>query len=198
MRYKACTVENCDGNAHWSTCGCRGYCGRHYSRFRRHGDPLAGGTDFGEPARFLAKAVEYDGDECVCWPFNTNSQGYGLIWDGETSTVVSRRVCERVNGPSPSPDHEAAHSCGKGHLACITPGHLSWKTRLENRADMIGHGTVPKGERNGQAKLTEIEAREIKQMRGVATHRDLAGRFGVSASTISAIQNGVNWAWIDG
>ncbi|WP_292594329.1 hypothetical protein [Mesorhizobium sp.] len=63
---------------------------------------------------------------------------------------------------------------------------------------MIGHGTVPKGERNGQAKLTEIEAREIKQMRGVATHRDLAGRFGVSASTISAIQNGVNWAWIDG
>lgn len=60
---------------------------------------------------------------------------------GGRSVIVARMVCEEVNGPPPTPAHQAAHSCGKGHLGCITPQHLRWATQVENEADKLIHGT---------------------------------------------------------
>lgn len=38
--YKPCTIDGCDRNAYK---GGRGWCGTHYMRWRRKGDPMAGG-----------------------------------------------------------------------------------------------------------------------------------------------------------
>jgi hypothetical protein len=101
-----------------------------------------------------------------------------------------------VNGPPPTPEHEAAHSCGKGHEGCIAPGHLEWKTPAENTADRLVHGTHSRGERSYWAKLTEADVREILAMKGIIPQRKLAVRFGVTHQTIYKILRRQIWAWV--
>lgn len=88
------------------------------------------------------------------------------------------------------------HSCGKGHEACVAPGHLIWKTRAENEADKLEHGTSNRGERHGRAKITEAEARTILSLKGEVHQGKLAARFGVSQPTIADIHAGRRWAWL--
>lgn len=46
---------------------------------------------------------------------------------------VARLVCERAQGPPPTPEHEAGHICPEYERAdCVAPHHLVWQTRVEN------------------------------------------------------------------
>lgn len=177
------TVEGCSGDvlAH-------GLCSRHYQRRQRHGGPTAGGTSPGDLLAYLRRVVfAYEGSECLLWPYGRTTNGYAhLTIDGEL-VYAHRAACEHRHGLPPSPGHEAAHSCGNGHLGCVNQMHLDWKTRLENRADMEMHGTVPRGERHGNAKLTDLEVHEIRSLAGALSHREIAGLFGVSQTTVSSI-----------
>lgn len=187
-----CSVDDC-GKAHYG----RGLCNTHYQRFRKHGDPMGGGTPNGEPERFYREVVlQYDGDDCLIWPFAKITQGYGEIRVDGIPRHVHRLVCEDVNGPPPTPKHQAAHSCGKGHEGCVTKGHLSWKTRLQNKSDELIHGTRNRGERHGQAKLTEPEVLEILAIKCSEPIRSIAKRFGVTSGTISRIQTGKTWFYL--
>lgn len=151
----------------------------------------------GTARRYFEEVVlAYDGDECLTWPYQRDSHGYGRFdsEQGETR-LVSRQVCEAVHGPAPSPDHEAAHSCGRGDKACVTKRHLSWKTKTENEADKLVHGTAPRGERHGMAKLTNEQVFEIKRSSSVPLPI-LAERYGVSRTLICAIRKGRKWGWL--
>ncbi|TBY60180.1 hypothetical protein E0H46_31935 [Rhizobium leguminosarum bv. viciae] len=147
--------------------------------------------------RFIREVVlGYDGDECLAWPFSKSGGGYGTLWiDGRMATA-SRYICELVNGAPPTPEHEAAHSCGKGHEGCVTKGHLDWKTPAQNQADRIIHGTHYRGERNANSKITEAEAREILALKGVEPQCKIANRLRVSSQTVSKIHSGHSWAWL--
>jgi hypothetical protein len=109
---------------------------------------------------------------------------------------VHRLVCEYVNGAAPTPRHHAAHSCGNGHLGCVTPRHLSWKTPSENADDKLVHGTAQRGEKHAHAKLTENQVRIIRELKGTASQTTLAERFGVSPTTIGQIHNRRVWGWL--
>lgn len=191
-----CSVVACNGNAHRSRSGAKGLCKKHYARLLRHGDPLAGRTPDGDPQRFYESSLSYGGAECLLWPFVRDSQGYGRMKIGTKNLIVSRRLCEDVNGPPPTPDHHAAHSCNRGHLGCVTKGHLSWKTPAENEADKIANGTNPRGERCGTSKITEEHAREILALKGVEAQRSIAKRFGVTQGAVAHIHSGRNWGWL--
>ncbi|MDR9777187.1 hypothetical protein RJJ65_32030 [Rhizobium hidalgonense] len=191
---RLCSIPDC-GKPLWS----KGYCSAHYMRMRAHGDPLAGGTSHGEPLRFTHEiAILHTGDGCLTWPFSKNGKGYGSLYVDGKPIIASRYVCELVNGPPPTPEHEAAHNCGKGHEGCIAPGHLEWKTHKENMADKVVHGTNirVRGERHHSAKLTEAEVREIRSLKGEETERAMAARFGVSNQTIHSILRRQIWAWV--
>lgn len=191
----SCSIPECNGNAHWSAKGSRGYCSAHYQRLRKHGDPLGGGTSKGELLRWVSEvALRHTGGECLAWPFANN--GYGKIRIDGKMVGAHRYICELVHGAPPTPGHEAAHSCGKGHEACVSPIHLSWKTHIENMADTLKHGTHSRGERCGRAKLTEAAVREILAMKGKETQREMAARFGVATKSISSIHIGRSWAWL--
>lgn len=193
-QFKSCSVDICNKPV-WA----RGYCPAHYMRMRAHGDPLGGGTSHGEPLRFIHEvALHHTGNECLTWPFGKNNKGYGNAWIDGKRVVASRYVCELVKGPPPTPEHEAAHRCGKGHEGCIAPEHLVWKTQAENSADKLEHGTHNRGERHFSSKLTEESVREILSLKGKETQRAMAARFGVTHQTIHNILRGRIWSWLKG
>lgn len=190
---RICSVEGC-GKPYLA----RGFCRAHWGRWRKYGDPLGGGTACGEPERFFEEVVlAYEGDDCLTWPYAKSSKGYAhMRHEGETR-LVSRLVCERVHGPAPTSDHEAAHSCGRGDQACVTKGHLSWKTPVGNWADRHDHGTDNRGVTNGRAKLTPENVREIRKLLADdMPTADVARRFAVDYGTIKQIVTGKAWGWL--
>jgi DNA-binding transcriptional regulator YiaG len=64
-------------------------------------------------------------------------------------------------------------------------------------ADMVDHGTSPKGERNGSSRLSEDQVREIRSLRGRVSQRKIAQTFGIAQMTVSDIQRRKSWPWLD-
>lgn len=190
-----CSIANC-GKRHKA----RGWCGAHYRKWRLKGSAEHGRTN-GAPKQFYADVVlTYEGDECLIWPFCTSGDGYGSIQekDKTRSQIVARRVCEDVYGPPPSPRHQAAHSCGRGDLACVAKSHLSWKTPSDNCADKIAHGTTNRGERAPSAKLTRADVLQIRELRKTLSGKTVAEKFGISMTQVYSISRGEKWAWLNG
>ena len=147
---------------------------------------LATRSQEGEPQRFLDNvALRYAGEECLLWPFAKSGFGYGQIRKDGRAENVHRIICEAVHGPAPSPDHEVAHTCGKGNLGCVNPSHLEWKTHVANVADTLLHGTRNRGERNGQTKLTEEEVLQIFALKGVLSQSAIAVMFGITRANVA-------------
>jgi len=72
--------------------------------------------------------------------------------------------------------------------------NLKWGTPLENTEDKRRHGTIPRGESAGGAKLTEAQVLEIRRRHGTASLRSLAREFGVSHTAIRRAALGIKWA----
>lgn len=176
MKRKECSTPDCSSLSH-----SQGFCKRHYNRWRRHGDPLAGRTPDGEPEKYLNEvALTYDGDECLLWPYGRNSKGYGTIKIDGRTVSVHRITCEALNGPAPHELMHAAHLCGRGFSGCVTRRHLKWATAAENLNDKFLHGTA-------LSRLVPGADLKIKDMRsGGASIRDIAEAFGVSKGSIES------------
>ncbi|MGZ2438188.1 hypothetical protein ACVJMZ_000339 [Sinorhizobium medicae] len=152
-------------------------------------------TARGEARRYLQETVlAYEGDECLTWPYQRTSDGYGLMKLNGSKTTVSRHVCKKTHGAPPTPDHEAAHSCGNGRNGCVTKRHLYWKTHKENEEEKLIHGTRAVGERHGRAKLTKDAVREIRKLSGRVPQKEIGAMFGVSQSAVSLIHLGKIWS----
>lgn len=163
----------------------RGLCWSHYMRKRRHGTPLGGTTERGAALAFF-NALPAQGEGCIIWPFFRDANGCARLVtkDGGTD-YVARRICEKLHGKRGA-QFQAAHSCGNGHLGCVSPWHLSWKTRHENNADRIVHGTWG-------TKLTEDQVREIKNADAGLSKQELADLYGVTRQCIGWILSGKGW-----
>lgn len=141
----------------------------------------------GEGIVFLMDHVNYSGEDCLIWPLSRNPNGYGQLGFEGKSYWAHRKMCELVNGPPPTPEHDAAHSCGRGHDGCVHPGHLSWKTRSENLLDCRSHGTQARQFNGPKGRLTDSQVEQIRALRGKEIQVKIAEKFGVSTSTIRDI-----------
>lgn len=128
-----------------------------------------------------------DREFCLIWPLSRAQNGYPAC--GANNAIRPHRImCEHRNGPPPSPAHQAAHSCGKGHLGCVNPWHLNWRTPAENQLERYQqHGLVRR------AKLMPAQVDEIRALKGRARTVDIAAQFGVSEANIRQIQSGKTW-----
>lgn len=192
---RLCAVDGCGKKFH-----SHGFCAAHYSKFKRHGDPLAGrrGASPGAPMEWVRQHASYQGDDCVKWPFEIGRYGYGTVKHKGKRRPASRVMCIVAHGEPPTPKHEAAHSCGNGHKACMNPAHLRWATKIENVHDAIAHGTNVRGEKVGSAKLTESDVREIRRLAATIQQKSIAEMYGVLPNCISRIVSRTRWGWLDG
>jgi hypothetical protein len=186
----ACIIPECETPSY-----AHGLCMRHYTRRRRHGDPMKGRCAPGSVAKFLSEVVfRHAGDDCIAWPFSTTQKGYATFkYEGRPGLSVTRYICATLYGPAPAPTHQAAHSCGNN--GCVNPRHLRWATPQENMADQLLHGTRYRGIKHHSAKLSEADILAIRQ----TTHRssvELGSDFGVSQSLIVQIKKRRVWSWL--
>lgn len=234
--FKACKEDGCNGNAAKKGAS-RGWCGKHYQRWQRHGDPkktlyfrsavaMACAVDgcerpvsskrmctmhyerqrkHGDPnvgamrrgkMDWIESNANYAGDDCISWGFSNCPHGRGLITENGLSMSAPRRMCIEAHGKPPTPHHQAAHSCGNGHMGCLNPNHLSWKTARENEADKRVHGTIRRGVDINTSSLTEEDVREIRSCGRATSGVALAQRYGVTATCISQVRTRKTWAWV--
>lgn len=187
-----CTIEGCRNPVTKKL-----MCNAHYLRSYRHGDPHhKTRADNGEPSRWLRSHMDHDGAGCLTWPFAKGRDGRGRI-QNDVSPQAHRAMCILVHGDPPSERHEAAHSCGKGHEACVHPRHLRWATPVENTADQVVHGTLCRGEGKASAKLNEGDVRDIRGLKGRYSQRAIGEMFGVDGETVGNIHRRETWAWLE-
>lgn len=152
----------------------------------------------GTLAAWLRAHSQHEGDECLIWPYGRRGNGYGMATVDGVKMSAHRHMCSMVHGPAPSPAHQAAHSCGNGHLGCVHPMHLAWKLPVENKADELLHGTRNIGTRNGSAKLSPDDVIAMRSCH--ASGRSIASlsrQFGIHEGTAREVIRRMTWRWLE-
>lgn len=190
---RICSVTGCGKRV-----DCHGFCASHARRMARHGSPFGGTTNRWACVKFIENVVlqHKDNTACLRWPFGANNKGYGVFHVNRKAVGAHQYICDLAHGPRPSPRHEVAHSCGKGHELCVNPHHLRWATRRDNHADKIAHGTVARGEKNPRHKLSSDEVPRIRLLLWAVPQHEIARQFGVCQMSISHIATGRTWGWL--
>lgn len=127
---------------------------------------------------------------------STSVHGYervSMIRDdgAKVNKAVHRVVLESFAGAAPA-GTQCAHLDGtRSHNALH---NLTWATPAENSAHKVRHGTVRRGEQNGNAVLTERQATDIRAASlGGTSVSELARRFNVDRRTVRLIRDGRTW-----
>lgn len=128
--------------------------------------------------------------------FDLTSAGYSYVnlsKGGKAKKVnVHVLVLEAFVSLRPSPKHQACHN--NGNRADARLENLRWDSVSGNAADKHLHGTIARGERAGQALLTEDDVHFIRN--SPLSSLRLAPMLGVASSTIRAVRLRQNWGWL--
>lgn len=148
--------------------------------------------------RFWNKVDKSAGEDgCWLWKAGTitrgvpGHRGYGNFWLTHTTSVRAHRfVWELIHGPIPQ-GMEVCHTCD--HESCVNPKHLFLGTQADNISDSVAKGRQVdnNGEKNGMAKLTANQIREIRKSN--LKREILATQFNVSKEHINSIQRRACW-----
>lgn len=130
MPKRTCSIDGCE-RPHEA----RGWCNRHYEKWRAHGDPLAIRRGEGSADHRFWKRVEIQPNGCWYWIGAANTQGYGRFWDGYKRWLAHRWAYEQKYGPVPDGLHLDHFKCDTPK--CCNPEHVRPVTPRENtlRAD---------------------------------------------------------------
>lgn len=149
-----CAVAGCTSKRY-----CRGWCTKHYQRWRKHGSPvmtLVPAHDLSIADRLLVNTDQSGGPD-ACWPYRgtLHKDGYGLVNTGGGSIRAHRLAYELANGPIPTgmvPDHtchnaaadaglcDGGRSCS--HRSCVNPAHLELVDARTNNLRGLGHAAA--------------------------------------------------------
>lgn len=145
-----------------------------------------------------------------CWEWNgvRLKDGYGMLSVKGKRFLVHRYSLILHLGREIEAKKEVRHICH--NPSCFNPEHLEEGSHQQNMTDMVvanrqakgdklksrvtGIPHIPsRGEGNGRAKLTNAQVLEIRSLSERLSHRDIADRFKVSKTTITAIIRRRTW-----
>lgn len=142
-----------------------------------------------------------------CWKWTaTVRSGYGNLTRGGKSIGAHVLSYSLYVGPVPS-GMFVCHSCDQRW--CVNPSHLFLGTPQDNMSDktrkgrqakgealrcaMVASPNLPRGESNGQAKLTAADVEMIRSTDKSVSNCELARRLGVHHSTVRRARLGLRW-----
>ncbi len=139
-----------------------------------------------------------DRKSCWIWIAGLTIDGYGQFSIGRKYISANRYSLALKIGRLLVAGEYACHTCDT--KPCVNPNHLFLGTPADNSQDMVSkgrssHSCGGKGERHGNAKLTNVDVTEIRK--SYQTKRsELAEKYGVSEWMISAIIHRRSWKHI--
>lgn len=139
--------------------------------------------------------IEQREDGCWGWTGGKLQNGYPIITDEQNRQHMAYRVVyEQRVGPIPAGLY-VCHHCDTP--TCCRPDHLFVGSHVVNVQDMVAKGRQPRGERHGNAVLTEACVREMRKLRGYGLRLvDIAAELGVSIHTVSDVCRRKSWAHV--
>lgn len=105
--------------------------------------------------------------------------------------TVHSLVLEAFAGPRPH-GAEGCHNDSNPFNCALS--NLRWDTRAGNFGDMIANGTRRRGAKHPLAKLTEDQARAIRN--DARLHKVIAAEYGIDRTNVGHIKRGKSWAWL--
>ena len=129
MNNDTCSVPDCDRGAY-----ARGWCSKHYQRWRTHGDPRGGGHRYSTPEEAFVARTEHRG-ECLIWTGSKGGNGYGYLQVNGAQTLAHRYAYEEAYGPVPD-GMVIDHICH--NRTCVDVDHLRLATVAQNSANRAG------------------------------------------------------------
>jgi hypothetical protein len=134
-------------------------------------------------------------DTCWLWMGCHDGCGYGMILVRGTRLKTHRYSWMLHNGEIPEGMH-VCHTCD--NPKCVNPAHLFLGTHLDNMRDMISKGRLVAlpGEKNGRAKLTQDDIREIRIMLNSSIKfkkKDIAKQYGITREHLWCIERHKSW-----
>lgn len=137
------------------------------------------------------KTLVDEGSGCWLWMGGLTKQGYGHFRSNYTRYVAHRASYEVFVGAVPD-DMFVCHKCDNPQ--CVNPSHLFVGTPQDNSRDMASKKRHMFGQINGNAKLTEEQARTILSLKDCGKSRQaIADDFGICRVTVSKIWTGELW-----
>ena len=134
----------------------------------------------------------FDGP-CQNWTGYVDHRGYGTKRVGPKIFRAHRLAWEATYGPIPKGLY-VCHPCD--NPSCVNPDHLFVGNQQDNMDDMVSKGRSfkGKGERAGNAKLTNRLVSEIKKrLANGETANNIHKDYPVGPSTIYRIRAGTHW-----
>lgn len=134
---------------------------------------------------------------CLEWASHKTGTGYGRFFADGKAQAAHRWIFQYQTGPIPK-GLEVRHRCD--NPCCVRMDHLELGTRQDNMSDMVQRGrrASTKGSKNGRAKLTGDQVREIRQhlAEGGLSQREIAQAYGISQGVVNSIKKGRSWGWL--
>ena len=133
-----CAVDGCEGRSE-----SRGWCDKHYQRFKANGTPLRPDPPSMEE-RYWARVIKGDSpDDCWGWSGSTSGAGYGQVerWEGnQRHRTYAHRMSLQIHGVDIPEGMVVLHSCD--NPPCTNPRHLRVGTQLDNMRDARDKGRL--------------------------------------------------------
>jgi hypothetical protein len=207
-----CLIDDCG-----SEVAARGWCSKHWQRWRKYGDPHivyppSAGPQRPATERFwekVDKATTPDG--CWTWTAGSDEDGYGHFKVDGRTWRASRWIFNQTNDAPLADGEQVRHTCD--NPPCVRPAHLIRGTSADNSRDMVSrarsargarHGsqlhpdTVMRGTGNAAHKLTDDEVQEIRaRYANGELQIPLAKEFGVTQVTVSLITRRKTWTHLE-
>lgn len=128
---------------------------------------------------------------CWEWQGGKTRQGYGLIYF-KGRRWAAHRLSYFLNVSQDIENLFVCHRCDNPQ--CVRPDHLFLGTPLDNVRDMIQKNRSRKGETHGQAKLTNIQVQEIREIGKGMTQKEIAAKYGIRQDSVSRILSGKRYS----
>ena len=137
--------------------------------------------------RIERKFVPEPNSGCWLWFGATVESGYGRYWFEGNIRPIHRLVYERCHQCDLPSDVFVCHRCDTP--PCLNPEHLFQGRQVDNLADCIAKGRMPRGERAGRSKLTDSQVSAI--IADLRPYRLIAREYGIHVEHVGALRRGV-------
>ena len=116
-----------------------------------------------------------------------------LYKDKKDHTKTIHSLVAKAFIPNPNNLPEVNHKDGIKYNNNVT--NLEWSTFSDNTKHAYRMGLMKgmKGEKSPQSKLTDIQVKEIRELKGKLIQEEIASIYNVCRQTISSIHRNINW-----